>query len=171
MANEQYPPRQDNYQSGYTNPNHQYHQQSPYNQQPPYNQGHQQPPYNQGYQQQYNPGYQQPQYNPYDEFPNATQSWRNNDVFADGPSGKNRGVFAILAFFLGWLGVHYFYLGKIGAGFVFLIVYWLISCLTCFWGVGLVGWVPVIQAVVALCISNARFERTFCDPNNFMPFF
>lgn len=37
---------------------------------------------------------------------------QSNDVFSPGPSGKSRGVAALLAIFLGSLGIQYFYRGK-----------------------------------------------------------
>ena len=39
-----------------------------------------------------------------------------DDLFSSGKSGRSRGIAAILAFFFGALGVHYFYLGKNSAG-------------------------------------------------------
>lgn len=37
---------------------------------------------------------------------------------------KNRGIAIVLALFLGWLGVHRFYLGRIGSGFLYLLFFW-----------------------------------------------
>ncbi len=42
--------------------------------------------------------------------------------FATGISPKSKTVAAILAFFLGTLGIHRFYTGKIGTGIVMLIL-------------------------------------------------
>ena len=39
---------------------------------------------------------------------------------------KNRGIAIVLALFLGGLGIHRFYIGQIGWGFVFLIFSWTI---------------------------------------------
>lgn len=39
---------------------------------------------------------------------------------------KNRGIAVVLALFLGGLGIHRFYIGQIGWGFVFLIFSWTI---------------------------------------------
>ena len=38
-----------------------------------------------------------------------------DSVFSNGPSGKSRGVAAILALFFGAIGLHYFYMGKTNA--------------------------------------------------------
>ena len=40
------------------------------------------------------------------------------------PNGKSRIAAALLAFFLGGLGVHKFYLGKVGIGIVYLLFCW-----------------------------------------------
>lgn len=37
---------------------------------------------------------------------------------------KNRSIAAILAFFLGWIGVHKFYLDQKGAGILYLLFCW-----------------------------------------------
>ena len=37
---------------------------------------------------------------------------------------KDKNVAAVLALFLGWIGVHKFYLGRIGAGIVYLVFFW-----------------------------------------------
>ncbi len=73
---------------------------------------------------------------------------------------KNRIVAALLAFFLGALGIHKFYLGKNGAGIIMLL-----SCL--------IGWIllfipPLIMSVIAfiefiiyLVTSDEDFERNY----------
>lgn len=37
---------------------------------------------------------------------------------------KSRGVAILLAFFLGGLGFHKFYLGQVGAGLIYLLLCW-----------------------------------------------
>lgn len=56
-------------------------------------------------------------------------------------SPKNRTAAALLAFFLGWLGVHRFYTGKIGTGILWL-----------FTG-GLFGFGTLVDFIIILCGS------------------
>lgn len=54
-------------------------------------------------------------------------------------SNKSKGVAAVLCFFLGWLGIHRFYAGKIGTG-----ILWLLTCGLC--GIGI-----IVDFIVILC--------------------
>ena len=54
-------------------------------------------------------------------------------------SPKSRAVDALLCFFLGWLGVHRFYEGKIGTGILWL----------CTLGLGGVG--EIVDFILILC--------------------
>jgi TM2 domain-containing membrane protein YozV len=47
-----------------------------------------------------------------------------NGLTATTPNGKNQLAAALLAFFLGGLGVHKFYLGRIGWGIIYLLFCW-----------------------------------------------
>lgn len=117
-------------------------------------QGYQQQGYQQGYQQQY--AYSQPA-RPY------VESTANN-AFNCGPEGKCRGIYAILALVLGSLGLHYFYVNKIGGG-ILTIVLVLVTCGA--WAV-----LPLIQGVLAFWImSNEEFDRKFVTSNSFFPLF
>lgn len=59
-----------------------------------------------------------------------------------GCSPKSRTVAALLAFFLGWLGIHRFYVEKIGTGILQIL-------LTCCFGLGVI-W-AFIDLIVILC--------------------
>jgi|FEC22Drversion2_1045045.scaffolds.fasta_scaffold00497_36 TM2 domain-containing membrane protein YozV len=55
---------------------------------------------------------------------------------------KSTGIAYLLWFFLGWIGVHRFYLGQTGSGAAMAIIS-VISWITVFVGVGLVGFVII----------------------------
>lgn len=75
---------------------------------------------------------------------------------------KNRVTAALLAFFLGMLGIHKFYMGKTTAGIIMLIC-------------GTLGWIliaipPLVIAVIAfiefiiyLTLSDEDFQRKYID--------
>lgn len=144
-----------------------YQQQQAYGQQQNYNQGYQQQQgYNQqgyqqqGYQQGYNQGYQQPYQQPMRPYVETT----NNNAFNCGPEGKSRGVYAIFALMLGSIGLHYFYINKVGAGIITILLV-LITCGA--WAV-----LPVIQGILAFWnMTNEEFDRKFVATNSFFPFF
>lgn len=143
------------------------YQQQAYGQQQNYNQGYQQQQgYNQqgyqqqGYQQGYNQGYQQPYQQPMRPYVETT----NNNAFNCGPEGKSRGVYAIFALMLGSIGLHYFYINKVGAGIITILLV-LITCGA--WAV-----LPVIQGILAFWnMTNEEFDRKFVATNSFFPFF
>jgi TM2 domain-containing membrane protein YozV len=75
-------------------------------------------------------------------------------------SGKSKIAAALLALFLGGLGVHKFYLGYSGAGIVMLLV--------CLLGIALlgipsaiVGLIAFIEAIIYLTKSDADFEEVY----------
>lgn len=68
---------------------------------------------------------------------------------------KNRGVAALLAFLLGGLGVHRFYLGQWWGIFYLLLIWTLLPCL-----------VAVIEAIVFLCTSDENWDRKYNGGRN-----
>jgi TM2 domain-containing membrane protein YozV len=55
----------------------------------------------------------------------------------------------VLAFLLGWMGIHFFYLGKTGWGIAFLLLFW----------TGIPFLVAPIQGIYYLCLSQNEFQR------------
>ena len=64
---------------------------------------------------------------------------------------KDKNVAGILALFLGWLGVHRFYLGQIGRGIVYLIFSWF----------PLIWLIALIDAIVLLTMDQQRFDDKY----------
>ncbi|MGB3290346.1 MAG: TM2 domain-containing protein [Burkholderiaceae bacterium] len=64
---------------------------------------------------------------------------------------SHRKIAIVLAVFLGWLGVHRFYLGQIGIGIVFLVVFYLFTPLAVVLG--------LIDAIRYLFMSDEEFEQ------------
>lgn len=65
------------------------------------------------------------------------------------PNGKSRIAAALLAFFLGGLGVHKFYLGQIGLGIVYLLFCW--------------TFVPAIIAFIEFIIYLTMSDEAFIE--------
>lgn len=86
-----------------------------------------------------------------------------NNPFDEGPEGKSRGVAALLAIILGGLGVHYFYLGKVGAGLLTI----LLTFVTC----GLWQVRTLIQGILMFCMTNEEFRRKYVLNPAFFPLF
>lgn len=129
-------------------PNQQYQQ--PYGQQPYGQQPYGQQPYGQQYYQNFNPAFGSP-------------AFQCNEMFADAPEGKNRGTAALLALFLGSIGVHMFYLGKTTAG----IIYILLCIFTC----GSVSSIlALVQAIMLFCMNNREFRQKYLLSNSTFPF-
>ena len=111
--------------------------------------------------------------NPYgsalDENSYASQSsieeyFNRNDVFSSDPvSGKSRGVCALLAIFLGGLGVQYFYLGKTKAGILTI----LLTIVTC----GLWEIITFVQGILMFVMDNRTFVRKYVVSQSTLPVF
>lgn len=113
-------------------------------------------------------GYQQGEgFRQYDE--DLSGKFVSNDPFSEGPEGKSRGVAAILAMFLGMFGIQYFYLGKVTAGVLSLIVSVILACTI------VLSWIPglvwFVQGILMFCMSNADFRRKYVTTNISWPIF
>ena len=108
---------------------------------------------------------QQPQYTPPQQFAQQQQysAPQNIGVFDNGPSGKSRGVAALLAFLLGGFGAHYFYVGKTGGGFLCI----LLCLVTC----GVWGIILLIQCIMFITMTHEEFERKFVNSSSSFPIF
>lgn len=87
----------------------------------------------------------------------------NNAFDSCGPEGKSRGVAALLAILLGGLGIQYFYLGKVSAGIICIVL----TIVTC----GLWEIVTLIQGILMFCMTNAQFRQKYVATNASFPLF
>ena len=62
---------------------------------------------------------------------------QNNELI----STKSKGVAAVLCFFFGWLGIHRFYVGKVGTGLLWLLT------------LGLFGIGEIVDFIMIICGS------------------
>jgi TM2 domain-containing membrane protein YozV len=67
------------------------------------------------------------------------------------PNGKSKIVAAILAFFLGFIGVHKFYLGETGKGILYLIFFWTF----------IPGIIAFVEAIMLLTMRDEEFNRKY----------
>ncbi|HYC99320.1 TM2 domain-containing protein [Brevundimonas sp.] len=77
---------------------------------------------------------------------------------------KNRIVAALLAFFLGWIGIHKFYLGKTTAGVLMLLggtVGWITFGIIPF----IVGVIAFVEFIIYLVKPDAEFHRDYVVGN------
>lgn len=111
--------------------------QQPQYQQPQYQQPqYQQPQYQQPQYQQ--PQYQQPQYQQPQYMTAINPAWPVKSKIAAG----------ILAIFFGGMGIHKFYMGKIGMGILYL----------CFCWTGIPEVVGFIEGIIYLCSNDENFQ-------------
>jgi TM2 domain-containing membrane protein YozV len=76
------------------------------------------------------------------------------------PGEKSRVVAALLAFFLGGLGIHKFYLGKNGAGLIMLLVS-LFGIILLFLPTMIIGVIAFIEFIIYLVTSDEDFEERY----------
>ncbi len=73
---------------------------------------------------------------------------------------RNRVAAALLAFFLGALGIHKFYMGKSAAGTVMLLIS-LFGVLLAGVPTMLMGLIALIECIIYLTMSEERFDETY----------
>ena len=66
-------------------------------------------------------------------------------------TGKSRTVAVLLALFLGGIGAHRFYLGKVGSGLLYLLLCWTF----------IPAIIALFEAVRWLCMSNESFSERY----------
>lgn len=78
-------------------------------------------------------------------------------------SPKDKTACGILALLLGSIGIQYFYLGKVGGGFLTI----LLTLVTC----GLWQVITFIQGILMLTMSKEEFDRKYVFTNKVLPIF
>lgn len=78
-------------------------------------------------------------------------------------SGKDKTVAGILAILIGSLGIHYFYVGKVAAGFITL----LLSFVTC----GIWGFLMFAQGIYMLTLAQEVFDEKYVYSDSTLPLF
>lgn len=66
-------------------------------------------------------------------------------------NSRNKLIAAMLAFFLGWLGFHKFYLGQITGGVIYLLLCWTFIPMI----------VAFIETIILLSMSDEVFDKRF----------
>lgn len=79
-----------------------------------------------------------------------------------GKEGKSKIVAALLAFFLGGLGIHKFYLGCNTAGVIMLVV-WLVGWILLGIPSMIIGIIAFVEFIMYLIKSDADFKKIYVD--------
>lgn len=85
------------------------------------------------------------------------------DKYVPRGSEKSKIAAGLLAIFFGPLGVQYFYLGKVGGGFLTI----LLSIVTC----GAWEIITLIQGILMICMSDEEFDRKYVYNDKTFPLF
>ena len=74
-----------------------------------------------------------------------------NCIDAVAPNGRSKLAAALFAFFLGGLGIHKFYLGRIGWGIAYILFCW----------TGIPALMGIIEGILLLVMRNEDFNRKY----------
>ncbi|MDE6206518.1 MAG: TM2 domain-containing protein [Muribaculaceae bacterium] len=111
-----------------------------------------------------NDGFQQSSTGSWQRPPYVGQSGSADNCFDSyGPEGKSRGVAALLAILLGGFGAQYFYIGKVTAGILSIVI----SVISC----GLWNIVTLIQGIYMFTITNEQFRQKYVATTAQFPVF
>lgn len=102
----------------------------------------------------------------YQARPSGIYSDPMNSTYQNTPlytSGKDKTVAGILAILFGWLGLQYFYLGKVAGGFITI----LLSLVTC----GIWSTLMFAQGIVMLVMNQEEFDRKYVYTDKTLPLF
>jgi TM2 domain-containing membrane protein YozV len=75
----------------------------------------------------------------------------------DSDGKKDKTVAALLAIFLGALGIHEFYLGNNTSAIIRLVI----TLLTCGWGGAILGIISLIEGIIYLTKSDEEFQTIY----------
>ena len=67
------------------------------------------------------------------------------------PGEKSRVAAILLAFFLGGLGAHKFYLGRVGWGIIYLLFFWTV----------IPSIVAFVEFIIYICMSDEQFAAKY----------
>ena len=95
--------------------------------------------------------------------PNGGNCNNGGNLFDTDRFGKSRGVCALLAIFLGCLGIQYFYLGRTTAG-ILAIVLTLVTC-------GIFNIIWLVQGILMLTMTAETFEAKYETSTSTLPIF
>lgn len=75
--------------------------------------------------------------------------------------GKNKVAAGLLGIFLGWLGIHKFYLGYKKEGLIMILVSLIGAILTCGISIAVISVIGLIEGILYLTKSDDEFAQTY----------
>lgn len=105
------------------------------------------------------------EWKPLYSFPELMEMYnRNGHATIVNPEVNSKKILCgVMAIILGGIGVQYFCMGKVGGGFLTI----LLTIITC----GLWEVVTLVQGILMLCMSDADFKRKYLDNPATLPLF